>query len=220
MGGPVSRGAVAADTGEGDVSHASLLVALDPTDDIETAIAFQMEPFDENDSWFQDGSRWDWYQIGGRSTGRFAAPGYDPHADPRNIEVCWLCHGTGVRPDMKVENGCNGCRGTGQSLKWPTDWAQEGNVTTRALVGPGLKPFYAFLRNRVWHEHERMGWWGGTAATECELAGTETHICTHEKDGARIVSWNGSDSWDKMFYPRFVEPLPPETVLVTVDYHV
>ena len=47
------------------MSHAVVLVAIRPTDDVEAAIAEQMQPFDENGEWFADGSRWDWYQIGG-----------------------------------------------------------------------------------------------------------------------------------------------------------
>lgn len=28
-----------------------------------------------------------------------------------------------------------------------------------------------------------------------------------------------NDDWDKQFYSRFVEPLPPDALLITVDYH-
>src|SRR5688500_14258938 len=86
---------------EGEIlmSHASVLIALDPPvnrSEIDELIAEQMMPFDENGEWFRDGSRWDWYQIGGRFTGLL--DGYDPDKDPANIQQCELCAGTGVRP--------------------------------------------------------------------------------------------------------------------------
>lgn len=71
---------------------------------------------------------WDWWQIGGRWTGHFA-PGYKPDKDPENRRTCRLCFGTGKRPDMKCENGCNGCRGTGIETKWPSEWRNVGNQT-------------------------------------------------------------------------------------------
>jgi hypothetical protein len=67
--------------------------------------------------------RWDWWQVGGRWTG-LLSPGYDPEKDPANIETCRLCDGTGRRADMVVENGCNGCQGTGRCVKWPTAWVK------------------------------------------------------------------------------------------------
>lgn len=77
-------------------------------------------------------SQWDWYQIGGRWTGLF--DGYSPEKDPANIEVCNLCSGTGVRKDMEIPGphdgkGCNGCRGEGKRVKWPTEWSSnKGDV--------------------------------------------------------------------------------------------
>lgn len=67
--------------------------------------------------------KWDWWQVGGRWTGMLN-PVYDPESDPNNSEICFLCKGTGKRPDMKIENGCNGCEGTGIRTKWPTQWAK------------------------------------------------------------------------------------------------
>ena len=51
------------------MSHAVVLVAIDPTDDIEKALAEQMAPFYEGDEMCRRGSRWDWYVIGGRWDG-------------------------------------------------------------------------------------------------------------------------------------------------------
>lgn len=265
------------------MSHASVLVALSPEDvtlGIEQAIAFQMEPFDENGEWFKDGSRWDWYTVGGRYTGRLS--GYDPESDPRNYATCWLCHGTGTRPDMKVSHGCNGCRGTGtarnfhnadhggdiqvkknvdivkiqesrlgQARRTYEKAKSEGGPFVKAIydVDPSEEPLeqylqrcygkpeqavahYAFLSNRHWHESERLGWFGIGAKSECEIRAAEQGIkdinemirrCKYkdEKLGAALVVWNEPwEIWSELFWKRFVEPLSPETVLVTVDYHV
>ncbi|MBA9067468.1 hypothetical protein FHR71_001198 [Methylobacterium sp. RAS18] len=70
--------------------------------------------------------KWDWWVLGGRWSGMLA-PAYDPHKDPENFETCWLCAGTGVRTDGRSGAGCNGCDGTGRSLKHAPKWRQVGN---------------------------------------------------------------------------------------------
>ena len=212
------------------MSHASLIVAVSPGQITEhggfqQALAWLMEPFSEQDDSFADGSRWDWWQIGGRYTGKFE-PEYDPKKDPANIKTCELCAGTGTRIDSK----CHVCGGTGSALTWPTQWQYVGDITTRAAVErlEGRLKAYAFLRDRKWHETGRLGWWGIQAKTECELqaedrGGTFEGRClyTCERTGAKIVSW-GDDTgrWGELYWPRFIRDLPPDTVLVIVDYHV
>jgi hypothetical protein len=129
------------------VSHYYCLAVLPPgTENIVEAIDELMAPHvegydeaaDELSGW------WDWYQIGGRWTG--VLDGYDPSADPRNSEVCYLCHGTGTRTDMVVANGCNGCAGTGIKEKWPTDWAKHpGDIArlgdVRAKIAEDARPY-------------------------------------------------------------------------------
>ena len=53
------------------MSHAPVLVALPPgTIDIEASVKDQMAPFCvHGNNWGADGSRWDWYVIGGRWIG-------------------------------------------------------------------------------------------------------------------------------------------------------
>lgn len=80
-------------------------------------------------------SKWDWWQIGGRYSGRLA-PGYNPELDPANIETCLLCEGSGMRNDplgvahrlTDPSYTCNGCGGKGRSPKWPSQWADVGNT--------------------------------------------------------------------------------------------
>lgn len=123
------------------MSHASLLLALRPEDlicagmDGDAAIAYQMEPFDENGQWLKNGSRWDWYVVGGRFTGKL--DGYDPSEDPRNFEPCKRCQATGKRKDMVVANGCNGCDGTGVSRKWKNA-PHKGDAMFRKDLNMGM----------------------------------------------------------------------------------
>lgn len=122
-------------------------VVIDPNEtDIETAVAKAMAPHREFFSEAEDdyGGVWDWYQIGGRWTGVWS--GYDPQTDPKNIEVCWLCNGTGQRTDIESGEcdwcgGCNGCQGTGKSVKWSTEWGyNDGDI----------QPVSALLANHDW----------------------------------------------------------------------
>lgn len=80
-------------------------------------------------------AKWDWWQVGGRYSGRLAA-GYDPEKDPDNQEICFLCAGTGKRCDtagnvqreIDPSYSCNGCSGKGISVKWPSSWKNVGNT--------------------------------------------------------------------------------------------
>lgn len=140
------------------MSHASIVVALS-REDLETArqtlreprpeslddevvvhaaVTQQMTPFDEQEEWFKEGSRWDWWEIGGRYTGRLD-PLYDPQKDPANLQPCEVCDGTGRRNDVIGRQArqqdpsytCNGCDGAGHRVKWPSEWRDVGNTAYR-----------------------------------------------------------------------------------------
>jgi hypothetical protein len=121
---------------------------------------------------------WDWWQIGGRYTGSHT-PDYDPEMDPRNVEKCDLCHGTGFRRDVVGRaareltpsytcNGCGECKdgkwthgklGAGKRTKWPTSWAPSlGDVIPADKVTPELSAFTLIVGDRVIHQEE----WNGT----------------------------------------------------------
>lgn len=281
------------------MSHASLIVALSPADigaagNINAAIAHQMAPFDEDGEWGGEGSRWDWWSIGGRYTGKFSEPGYLPHLDPKNFKQCWLCNGGGLRNDaLGLEHRrtdptytCNGCGGTGRMLNHAGDWRDVGNVITRAelteercrekasgdaeakwphlakdiesyrtdprclssIWGDDITPqttreqflsreqaegltAYAFLKDRQWHECDRLGMFAMSRVTECEIKAEEQGVefagrCIHERpeQDARIITWTGpkdsDEKWNRLFYARFIGNLPMDYTLVVVDYHV
>lgn len=111
-------------------------------------------------------SKWDWWQIGGRWTG--SLDGYDPETDPENIEVCDLCHGTGYRDDKlgREERAkypdykCNGCDGKGKRPRWPSEWKSHlGDILPISKIKPDFIPFAILTPDGAWHEHGHMGWW-------------------------------------------------------------
>lgn len=71
---------------------------------------------------------WDWYQVGGRWTGKYSE--YDPEDDPRNADE--------VR-GYKAER-------TGRKIKWPTDWREfEGDlVPVSYILNMREFPVYVF----------------------------------------------------------------------------
>jgi hypothetical protein len=224
------------------MSHASVLVALNGAfteDQIEEAVAEQMTPFDENGAWFSNGSRWDWYVVGGRFTGLL--DGYDPTEDPVNMVVCNLCQGSGIRPGGREQfgdvwfegcNGCNGCHGKGKHVAFHYEPHAKDVMRLADLKAlPRSEPLtsYAFLRNHRWQERERLGWFGSAASTECEIAAKNGKLvkgkCLFkgewEGKTVRIISWAEEwEQWSANFYHRFIEPLPDDTWLAVVDYHV
>jgi hypothetical protein len=112
--------------------YATVITPLDGS--VDKAVAYMMRPHCENDGANEQGF-WDWYVIGGRWTGKWT--GYDLRKDPRNYERCFLCQGSGRRPNaesfgqewLEWSGGCNGCMGTGKSLKFAADLPRhEGDI--------------------------------------------------------------------------------------------
>lgn len=161
------------------MTHFQVLVILPPdSDDPEAGVAELLAPYDENGEWFADGSRWDWWVIGGRWDGEIRGLVWEPV-----MQTCFLCQGTGTRTDPIVEkmseterehfvltmNGCNGCHGTGMAEAWPTHEGYrslERNLCTVAEIKQETPPLAFVTPDGVWHETERMGWWGMTIPTE------------------------------------------------------
>jgi len=203
------------------MSHAVVLVALDAgvaSSDIEQAVAHQMSPYDENEEWFRDGSRWDWYVIGGRWSHFFGEDTAIVRAHALNLEArakervqsLTAYYTETMAKDPKGHSLITGI-GPGETLEQYL--ASHGNG--RLSAG-------AFLRERHWHEGGRMGWFGMKMATECEMAtGTVPRRCHSQTVDAHLTTWNEEDvAWTANFEKRFIEPLSPDSWLVAVDYHV
>lgn len=224
------------------MSHASAIVALSPEDleralkvtkgtgkdTYQEAVAYQMLPFDENGEWFKDGTRWDWWQIGGRYHGRF--PGATNQTTRRDLTESLLLESQRQRAaklwqDWEAEkNKSPIIRGLRYNLE-----ENDTLETVTARFEKKLLSAYVFLKDRRWCEFGRLGWFGTPAPTECEIAAEEKGedfvgrcITRNEELGAQIVTWDDPDPerWYQMFWPRFIRNLPPETVLICVDYHV
>lgn len=141
------------------------------------------EHYDEaTDTWIGE---WDWWQVGGRWTGVWGE--YDPERDPANIETCIHCAGFGRRPDAarfeaespgwaEANGGCNGCRGTGRALKWPTGWRpHDGDVITVAALlnnPPLLRPHTLFLPDGTAAHRKRWDDATGDFVTDSDWDGT------------------------------------------------
>ena len=178
----------------------------------DRAVEIAMAPHQEN----EDGDGWwDWYQIGGRYTGRHD-PSYDPSGDPANIEKCPTCNGTGFRTDKggkeeRVKDPtytCNACgdfildenkkivgwkhgpAGAGKRAKWPTSWVPfAGDVMEVRDIPELLSCYTLVVKGQV--EQERV--------------------------------WNGEDfvatDFDGLVVPKLKELGITDGYLVTVDYH-
>jgi hypothetical protein len=178
---------------------------------METIIRGILEPYDEND--YDDGW-YDWWQIGGRWKGIHASE-YNPNDDPDNRETCGLCGGTGKRLDMDVPNGCNGCQGSGVTVKWPTQWTpHEDDISPAHLVNEDLECYTLVVAGNGKRPHRRL-----------ELNDEQQPKVKFKKQVFHKMIWNGNDFVETGFDGRVINKLRELGVdleggyLVTVDYH-
>lgn len=213
------------------MSHATVLIALAPEDieragSVEAAVDWQMQPFDENGHWFKDGSRWDWFEIGGRYAGRLLGANIRRRSELREEDLrdAQLKRADKLWAEWEADpNKDQFHRVHLYGLK-----DEDTRDTLRERFEQHLLTAYAFLRDRRWHEQERLGWFGVGARTECEVkaaAHGEDYegVCLHrdEATGAAIMSYGeGEEHWQRVFFRRFIKNLAPDTTLVMVDYHV
>ena len=102
---------------------------------------------------------WDWYQIGGRWKGKHVSD-YDPNSDPEHVVTCYMCNGTGHRPDIdpkekELVNVCNVCCGNGVQILWPTGWEPHPkDVIPISEIPDGFDCYTLVLPNKVLHREE------------------------------------------------------------------
>ncbi len=206
------------------MSHANLIVAVDgsiPEDEVAEAVADQMEPFCEEE-WFGDGSRWDWYVIGGRWNGwNFGGPNIIRKRD-LNFEVILAS-----KEKEYTDNWYKAEAEKDEELRRIIYGVEPEHTTLEVFLKAKVKnpiQAYAFLMDREWHENERMGWFAAPTANECERLNEElVGKCTYTNPDmeSRIFGYKyGDNVWSDGYYDRFIRDLPPDTWLVTVDYHV
>lgn len=206
------------------MSHATVLVAVDgPQEKVEQQVAYEMEPFDENGEFFRNGSRWDYWTIGGRWSDLVCEGNI---IQVKSLDLAKLLESQ-KSDAFKNWHEWKADKDTNDRIKEFIYGVKQGESIEQYVerrVQHAFPAHGAFLRNRRWHENERMGWWGMTAATECEVGrGPIVGKCLVRdvKTKSEIVVWKSDQAtWGAKFYDRFVKPLPPETFLVTVDYHV
>ena len=213
------------------MSHASAIVAVEgPITEVEKQVEWEMEPFHEQTAWFEDGSRWDWYQIGGRMSGMLGGPDIIKKselsfAQIKSVKTSWAQEVWEIlQKDIKQH---------GKPVFPPRDY--DPSDTFQQFLEKRVRiplSAYAFLSNRHWHEGERMGWWGTSAYTECEIRDMNKpkadpdkwfQKCLYKMDDkqAQVVCWNEPwEIWAQNYFSRFIEPLHPDKWLAVVDYHV
>lgn len=212
------------------MSHASIIVAIDPAHnclvdgDLNQAIAWEMEPFDENGEWFRAGSRWDWWTVGGRYSGKFCGENIILVKDLSPNK--YLAYQEKEFRDCYLESLKEKDQGMRTFIYGVNQGESEADYVKRKTQGSWFPASFAFLKDRKWHETARLGFFGCTTATECERDGKLSKpemkcLVKDEQTGSQIVSWNSDDeTWRLKFHDRFIKHLSPDTQLVVVDYHV
>lgn len=161
--------------------HYYALVVIPADGDLTERVAEAMEPVREDDDTM---GLWDWYQIGGRYTGRLS--GYDAFSDPDNRERCFLCGGTGKRMDEigvqhRLANPgytCNGCDGAGRRIKHASQFApHDGDVvpadeflTRLPEMDDELMPYAVIVHGSEVPAYVREAWNGDTFVEQHDKA--------------------------------------------------
>lgn len=168
-------------------------------DEVEPYVEKAMSPHIEEWDGEEKRGFWDWWQVGGRWTGVWGE--YDPQQDPANIETCRVCGGAGLRPDAaRFENetpgwtehtgGCNGCRGKGTCMKWPTEWrSYDGDIIKVAalLNNPLQRPITVVLPDGTAVERERWTGEEWTKQTDDEWEDALAEALTPHRDQALVA---------------------------------
>lgn len=146
-----------------------------------SAVSSLVYQYAEDDEWGADGTRYDWFMIGGRATGLL--DNYDPRTDPANFERCEYCEGTGTTTQAvadkypayqeNVGKRCVQCNHEidewhkeeppfpGRRLTWSTGFEKhDGDVMpARNIDIERLRyiPGVIVTPDGEWHERRRLG---------------------------------------------------------------
>lgn len=147
------------------MSHFAVVVLSNDGQSVDDLLA----PYDENGTWFAEGSRWDWWVVGGRFTG--ALTNYDPTTDPANWELCGYCDdGITTRRiadmypayEQYIGQTCIQCKGTSKVLSFQLAEYEGDVVPVRDLDIDAMRwiPTAVVTPDGAWHEQGRPGWFG------------------------------------------------------------
>jgi hypothetical protein len=181
------------------MSHFCVTVVIEGKNSLylESSLDQALEPYDENGEWFAEGSRWDWWVVGGRWTGELISLDGRDCDIARKHNIDWDAIGAKQVASLKREYG----RVTALEAN---PWLEPALVgeNEEAYVRRLLAPFYtyAFLdANGDWHEKSRMGWFGQAIPSE---------------DGGE-----GKNDWPAE-YQSLLRAVKDDDYLVIVDCHV
>lgn len=156
------------------MTHFATVVLVDKSDNLEEEVTRLLAPYDEEGEWGADGSRWDWWQIGGRFTGTL--DGYEYWKDQRNYEHCRWCEGTGTTPQSvadqypvyqdNVGKPCRQCNRDPEETPFPGSILKFGLEPHRGDILPVSEIDFDRMRfvpssivtpDGEWHERARYG---------------------------------------------------------------
>jgi hypothetical protein len=217
------------------MSRSSLIVALDNAaridGNLEQLVRFQIErPYEQGES-FYNGAPLKGYRIGGRYTGLL---GGEDYIRVRDIDKAKF---TKVREERLRRTWKNAMASLVEASRPPVPIASVPASVPYDLYGfdPREKaleeyvaeqiavtwfpPSDAFLRNLQWHRATPLEFGIGTLGIGRLNMCQERFVLEDEFTGAQFTVWNEpKEVWEKYYYPRFIEKLPPDTVLVIVDW--
>jgi hypothetical protein len=182
------------------MSHFAVTVIIDESADISTMNACleeALEQYNENGECFREGSRWDWWVVGGRWEGELVTLNGKDCDIARKKDIDWDAMGAKQIALLEEEYE----RVIALVANPWLEPALDGE-SKEAYVRRLFKPFYtyAFLdADGVWHEKGRMGWFGQSMENE-------------DGEGEK-------DDWPSQ-YQALLRAVKDRDCLVIVDCHV
>lgn len=186
------------------VDETSPATQLNSVNEFVTSV---LAPYDENDEFFRPGSRWDWWVIGGRWTGYFAArpgrsgqlgrnhSGEEPTRGGFDVirvgDVDW---------EVMVARSVAGAEDywdTCAALDHPPFGIEPGTTREQYVAAARTVATHALVTSDgTWHERAQMGWFAQT-----------------------ISESKAASTWESE-YRGAIATLAPTDYLVLVDCHV
>lgn len=175
------------------MTHFAVVVFTKDRDDAMGSVEQLLAPYDEQGEWFAEGSKWDWWVLGGRWEGAMV------NERPVTVRVpCGLCGATGKRDRAELVSkdpryaddkeyaewvewcgGCNGCGGEGYREELagsiygsPPGFGEQQarrNILEATAIHPDFVPAAFVTPTGEWVEAGAIGWFGvGSDAKEQE----------------------------------------------------